>query len=302
MAGLVEKIFGPKRAKKPASPAEQLRDAEGAIERHAAEIAAAREEIAGAERARKALLVRDGTDAEIADIEQRIAAAKLRIERLDELRSPLAARLADARDAVREAKWQEIQAEYWPVAHDFIATVRKATEMRARLERLRGAAAAAGLQFEAQHFMTIVPLHMGAIDDFDRVLREVEAAANPKPKPPPQPVEPTVLVRWLRDPDQGAGKPRQGWFGMQGLVPAGKAEKLIRDGIVEPVQLGGAPPVKVVPQPGAFAAVATSPAPDAVEPGAAESATVEQSAPKAPKANVDRAAWHASTMLLTERE
>jgi hypothetical protein len=47
----------------------------------------------------------------------------------------LPARLADCREAVREERWQAIQAEYWPIAHDFVATVRRAKDLHTGARR-----------------------------------------------------------------------------------------------------------------------------------------------------------------------
>ena len=314
MAGIIERIMGGgRKAKAPASPAEALAAADAAVARHTAELTAAREEIAGAERARKALLVRDGTDDDIADIEQRIAGAKLRIERLDELRAPLAAKLADARDAVREARFLDLKAAYWPAAERWLEHARGARAAIDEMNTLRAEALNANLRAEAAAFFhpASVQLSDELIRQFDRsITRSREVANGVSPPPKAKPVEPTVSVRWRRDPEQKLGPsgrfgpPRAGWVGSIAAVAPDIAAALVAAGDAEIV---GSPPIEVAPNPGAFAPV-TSPAPAAVEPAKAESAPpapapVEQSTPsRAPGEKMDRSAWEARTMRLNERE
>src|SRR5258708_37424298 len=150
MAGIIQRVFGPK-TKKAATPAEALAEAEAALERHAREKSAAEAEILALDRERKALLLDDRSDDAIREIAQRRGDVGLRQERLAEIYPQLLARLADAREALKEARWQDIAGRFFPVAWEYLAAMRNARELFEAMEALRDEARQAGLSTEVAH-------------------------------------------------------------------------------------------------------------------------------------------------------
>jgi hypothetical protein len=156
---------------------------EGAIERHTAELAAAREEISGLDHERRGLLLNDGSDERIREIEHAKRAADLRIERLDALRGALAAKLADARDAVREARFLELKAAYWPAAERWLEHARGAIGAIDEMNQIRAEALSANLRAEAASFFHPAARQLSdeAIREFDRAITRAREVADGKP-------------------------------------------------------------------------------------------------------------------------
>ena len=76
--------------------------AEAALSRLSAERQSAQSDIKALTEQRRALLIVDGSDGEIARIDNDIAAAELRLERLEEVEPKLLADLGQARDRRRQ--------------------------------------------------------------------------------------------------------------------------------------------------------------------------------------------------------
>jgi hypothetical protein len=255
--GLLTRILGGKDAK-----AETVDDAQAALARLADERKQAKAEISELAEKRRALLLVDDSDKEIALIEKTSAAAELRLERLDEAEPNLLAALTAARNRKRQAEWAAVRDTYFPAASRYLAAMREARQAFDALTGVINEAQSRGFSSEAAHLFAF-PTHVldvEALNRFDVAVERAEAASHAPPKPPVAPVPTSPAVQERARPQVATveilapegvktfGGARQGQI--KRGVPADVAWGWVRSGVAKFV---GAPP----PEPGG--AVAPSP-------------------------------------------
>lgn len=178
--GLLTRILGGKDAK-----AETVDDAQAALARLADERKKAKAEISELGEKRRALLLVDDSDKEIALIEKASAAAELRLERLDEAEPGLLAALTAARDRKRQAEWAAVRDRYFAAASKYLASMREARQAFDALTGVIGEAQSRGFSSEAAHVFAF-PTHIldvEALNRFDVAVERAEAASHAPPKP-----------------------------------------------------------------------------------------------------------------------
>ena len=184
--GFLSEIFG--STKKAAAPT--VEGAEAALARLNVERESARAEVRILIEQRRALLLEDGTDDEIAALDQKIAAAELRIERLDEAEPRLLSELAGARDRRRRAQWNELRERGLAAAEKYLASARAAHADLMAYAAIIDEATAAQFTAEARASFPFAPSTLGPdlLAAFDRKLERsttvIEAKAPTPPKPP----------------------------------------------------------------------------------------------------------------------
>lgn len=168
--GLLTEIFG----KANNSDLTEVAAAEAALAKLRRARGLAKAEIDQAGEKRKALLLVDDLDKEIARLDEAVQAAELKLDRLAEAEPKLLADLAAARDRARREQFAEMRGRGLAAAAKFLASARIAgADYEAYFDVLREAHAA-GFASEAMHMMpaapfTILPDHLNA---FDRAFEE----------------------------------------------------------------------------------------------------------------------------------
>ena len=186
--GFLSEIFG--SSKKAAAPT--VEGAEAALARLTAERSSAHAEVKTLTERRRALLLVDESDAEIAQLDQTIAAAELRLERLEEIEPKLLADLGQARDRRRQDQWAEMRGRGLAAAEKYLSSARAAHADLMAYAAIIDEATAAQFTAEARASFPFAPLTLGPdlLAAFDRKLERstvIEAKAPAPSKPPKKP-------------------------------------------------------------------------------------------------------------------
>ena len=192
--GLIERIFGkPRLTAESARGIATIEAAEVALKAVAAEELEAQAKISTLASRRRDLLLADDAETAVHDLDREAEEARVIIERCELIRPMILARVAEIRTAARNRRWGEIRAEREVAEREYVAAVRGAAKILARLTEIWDRAGADGFAVEARGvfiFPPIVVNDQAALDRFEAAVEGVAGAGrgvNPTPKPAPQP-------------------------------------------------------------------------------------------------------------------
>ena len=176
----------PAKGKRPSDAERPVTEAElaAALERMTTERLQAYATISEAGDRREALLMQDGSDAEIIELGRQVDAASLLLERLDRLEPAAQNRLMEMRDAHRATRWLKLRDDYLAIARKHLDDLRQT-----RLDQEQYHSAVAKVVAEFPDAGTVLPrfpfLDDGLLFDFERELsRFAGIAFNPRPGHP----------------------------------------------------------------------------------------------------------------------
>lgn len=171
-----------------------LADCQTALSRLAAERKATIASTEAATARRRALLVEDGTDKQIAAVDREIDANQLTLERLELIEDDLLGRLQGLRSGYRKTEWLKYYKRHAAAAADYIDKHRAARRAFDALVAVTDEVRAAGYEHEAMaHF--IAPPQMLAMELIANFEREVERVGD------------SVAGRTIQTPAQPIRKP-----------------------------------------------------------------------------------------------
>jgi len=194
IVGIIAAIFGKSGPKKGAL--ETVADVTNALSRLAAEREQARRAIDDALAKRRELLLVDGSDQEIAKLDDAVDAGHLTLERLDLAEPRLHARLRELQDEARRARLAELEANYHRASDTLDAALNAVLEPIDAYKAAVGALEANGFILEAGAFLAHPPLlGDGALVTAEglenwRRARDARHAVAAVPRPAPAPVAP----------------------------------------------------------------------------------------------------------------
>lgn len=167
-----------------------------ALARCSAERAAANKAIIDAVEARRQLIIRDATDAEIAALDTETDKHRLTLERCDVVQPELIAELQGLRTVARQKAWADFARRDDEASLEHLATMRAALVTLKVKHAIRDEADRAGFGAEASHFVpapNIVdePL-LFAFEESAERARESRTRPTPRQAPTPAAVAPAV--------------------------------------------------------------------------------------------------------------
>ena len=223
--GLVSEILGLPRPDGAAAPPPPrgIAEVETALSRLDGERRDAREALDRAKSARSELLLIDGSDKKIADLDADSDRHRLTLERCEKLEPLVRAELQSLQTEARRQRWREISQRYDGEARAFAAVFREALKKWQSLIAIRGEAISGFSQTDAgalavpPHILTEMLLHLFEAEldrQRDFAARKPEPRRQPTP-PPNKPPPPAALApkggfthRWK--PPEGSVAPSAG--------------------------------------------------------------------------------------------
>jgi hypothetical protein len=151
MVGIIEKIFGQKTLSSNSGTAfKTVSECETALATVATERRVAEETIRELASRRREILLTDGGESTLAEIDRAGDEARITLERADLIEPIIMGRMVEISDENRRAKWRDLSERHIETTRKFIETVRAAVAARAAMDAVLAEACKSGFMSQAQ--------------------------------------------------------------------------------------------------------------------------------------------------------
>ena len=224
--GLITEILGYVRG---GGDTDTMTGCETALSRLQAERTAATAALETGGARRRALLIEDATDKQIAALEREIDAYRLTLERLELIEDGLISRMQVLRSGHRHEMWLKLYKRHAAAAAEYVAKHRSAARALSELRAISDESRAAGFEHETQAHFIPAPdvLSMALIANFESEVERIADAVSGRSRPAP--VQPAPRARPVMPPKPATvGTPRRVFADERpALAPTKKREKLV---------------------------------------------------------------------------